>query len=195
MHKSPPYIWLQWPPKEPIPSYVHEATISMSHSLEAGIILLTTNFSSNVLHWNIGSINPNPHSWGGDIITFHATLDLGFTSDAPHKKLRISLCTWEITDLKNNQDERIYHIEDRSTWLAIMILPANDKCLEDQNNNFFFNDINKGAISWSFVISIPTRQPRYHIDLLCWSHWKFGWGNQCGTPLFFILIPMDNSTW
>ena len=99
----------QCPPIKGTNSFIRSWSNNFHGSFPSSILLIT-NFPSNALHWIIGSINPNLSSWGGDIITFHTTLNLAFALDAPHKKLRKSLYTWEWTYLENKQDERIYHI-------------------------------------------------------------------------------------
>ena len=129
---------------------------NFDHIPWAGNIALTTNFAKRSLHWLSGSTNPKP-----PIRKLHRKCRPGYlhthiiiTSSYPNKVPN------QFLNLQQTGSRKIYHIDERRTWLAIITLPAKDNSVVFQINNFFLSDNIRGANNRSLCIIIPTWQPK-----------------------------------
>ena len=91
---------------------------------------LTTSLPKSAQLWQAGSTIPRPPSAVGNVMTRHATLALTGPPSLPdHKKFLISLCIWLMQELEKIQQEVIYHIVAKRTWLATTTRPTKESLL------------------------------------------------------------------
>ncbi len=90
---------------------------------------LTKSFASKASDWDLGSVTPSPPCAIGSASVSHLTLAQVGASLPPQIKFLMSPLTWLLILGSGFQQAARYHIEARRTWLATIILLANERAL------------------------------------------------------------------